>query len=194
MKRQNGYSEQILVAEDDDKFDALFKKLEHYEEVADRIEFEIASYLNQVAEFNLSDIAGRRVQAMYRIVGELESIGDSGYNLGRIIQRKRLNGSKFDENMNKKLLRMIHLLNDAFDAMIENLDKDYEKVTEITNAVSAEEVINDYRDALREEHLRNLENQSYNYLTGVYYIDLVNECEKMGDYMINISESVLELS
>lgn len=89
---------------------------------------------------------------------------------------------------------MIHLLNDAFDAMIENLDKDYEKVTEITNAVSAEEVINDYRDALREEHLRNLENQSYNYLTGVYYIDLVNECEKMGDYMINISESVLELS
>lgn len=194
MKRQNGYTEQILVEEDDDKFDALFKKLEHYEEVADRIEFEIASYLNQVAEFNLSDIAGRRVQAMYRIVGELESIGDSGYNLGRILQRKRLNGSKFDEDMNKKLLRMIHLLNDAFDAMIENLDKDYVKVTEITNAVSAEEVINDYRDALREEHLRNLENQSYNYLTGVYYIDLVNECEKMGDYMINISESVLELS
>ena len=192
-RRQYAYAKSAINETDPEKFDALYKKLEHYEQVTDRIELEIAKFLNQVKEGVISDESGRRIQAMYKIISELESIGDSGFNVARILQRRNIHNMKFDEQMIKKLNYMVELLERGFDAMIYNLKKGYTQINDIANAQDIETDINEYRNNLKEEHLLNLENKTYSYLTGVYYMDLVNECEHVGDFMINISEAIMEI-
>ena len=192
-RRQYVYAKSAINETDPEKFDALYKKLEHYEQVTDRIELEIAKFLDQVKEGVISDESGRRIQAMYKIISELESVGDSGFNIARILQRRNIHNMKFDEQMIKKLNYMAELLERGFDAMIYNLKKGYTQINDIANAQDIETDINEYRNNLKEEHLLNLENKTYNYLTGVYYMDLVNECEHVGDFMINISEAIMEI-
>ena len=192
-RRQYEYAKAAINETDSEKFDALYKKLEHYEQVTDRIELEIAKFLNAVKDGVISDESARRIQAMYKIISELESIGDSGFNIARILQRRNIHNMKFDEPMIKKLNYMIDLLNRGFEAMIYNLTKGYTQINDIANAQDIEQDINEYRNNLKEEHLLNLENKTYNYLTGVYYMDLVNECEHVGDFMINISEAIMEI-
>lgn len=192
-RRQYAYAKSAINETDPEKFDALYKKLEHYEQVTDRIELEIAKFLDQVKNGVISDESARRIQAMYKIISELESIGDSGFNIARILQRRNIHSMKFDEQMVKKLNYMVDLLNQGFEAMIYNLQKGYTQINDIANAQDVEQDINEYRNNLKEEHLLNLENKTYNYLTGVYYMDLVNECEHVGDFMINISEAIMEI-
>lgn len=192
-RRQYVYAKSAINETDPEKFDALYKKLEHYEQVTDRIELEIAKFLNEVKEGVISDESGRRIQAMYKIISELESVGDSGFNIARILQRRNIHNMKFDEPMIKKLNYMIELLERGFEAMIFNLKKGYTQINDIANAQDVETDINEYRNNLKEEHLLNLENKTYSYLTGVYYMDLVNECEHVGDFMINISEAIMEI-
>ena len=192
-RRQYAYAKSAINETDPEKFDALYKKLEHYEQVTDRIELEIAKFLNEVKEGVISDESGRRIQAMYKIISELESVGDSGFNIARILQRRNIHNMKFDEQMIKKLNYMIELLDRGFEAMIYNLKKGYTQINDIANAQDIETDINEYRNNLKEEHLLNLENKTYSYLTGVYYMDLVNECEHVGDFMINISEAIMEI-
>ncbi len=192
-RRQYVYAKSAINETDPEKFDALYKKLEHYEQVTDRIELEIAKFLNQVKEGVISDESGRRIQAMYKIISELESVGDSGFNIARILQRRNIHNMKFDEQMIKKLNYMVELLERGFEAMIYNLKKGYTQINDIANAQDIETDINEYRNNLKEEHLLNLENKTYSYLTGVYYMDLVNECEHVGDFMINISEAIMEI-
>ena len=192
-RRQYAYAKSAINETDPEKFDVLYKKLEHYEQVTDRIELEIAKFLDQVKNGVISDESARRIQAMYKIISELESIGDSGFNIARILQRRNIHSMKFDEQMIKKLNYMVDLLNQGFDAMIYNLQKGYTQINDIANAQDVEQDINEYRNNLKEEHLLNLENKTYNYLTGVYYMDLVNECEHVGDFMINISEAIMEI-
>ncbi len=192
-RRQYVYAKSAINETDPEKFDALYKKLEHYEQVTDRIELEIAKFLDQVKDGVISEESARRIQAMYKIISELESIGDSGFNIARILQRRNIHNMKFDEPMIKKLNYMTELLERGFDAMIFNLKKGYTQINDIANAQDIEQDINEYRNNLKEEHLLNLENKTYNYLTGVYYMDLVNECESVGDFMINISEAIMEI-
>lgn len=192
-RRQYVYAKSAINETDPDKFDALYKKLEHYEQVTDRIELEIAKFLDQVKDGVISEESARRIQAMYKIISELESIGDSGFNIARILQRRNIHSMKFDESMIKKLNYMVGLLEKGFEAMIYNLSKGYTQINDIANAQDVEQDINEYRNNLKEEHLLNLENKTYNYLTGVYYMDLVNECESVGDFMINISEAIMEI-
>ncbi len=192
-RRQYAYAKSAINETDPEKFDALYKKLEHYEQVTDRIELEIAKFLNEVKEGVISDESGRRIQAMYKIISELESIGDSGFNIARILQRRNIHNMKFDEQMIKKLNYMVELLEKGFEAMIYNLQKGYTQINDIANAQDVETDINEYRNNLKEEHLLNLENKTYSYLTGVYYMDLINECEHVGDFMINISEAIMEI-
>ena len=192
-RRQYVYAKSAINETDPEKFDALYKKLEHYEQVTDRIELEIAKFLDQVKDGVISEESARRIQAMYKIISELESIGDSGFNVARILQRRNIHSMKFDEGMVKKLNYMMDLLTQGFEAMIYNLEKGSTQINDIANAQDIEQDINEYRNNLKEEHLLNLENKSYNYLTGVYYMDLVNECEHVGDFMINISEAIMEI-
>ncbi len=192
-RRQYVYAKEAINETNPEKFDSLYKKLEHYEQVTDRIELEIAKFLDQVKDGVISEESARRIQAMYKIISELESIGDSGFNIARILQRRNIHNMKFDEPMIKKLNYMTDLLERGFDAMIFNLKKGYTQINDIANAQDIEQDINEYRNNLKEEHLLNLENKTYNYLTGVYYMDLVNECESVGDFMINISEAIMEI-
>ncbi len=193
-KEQYQYAWQCINTTEPEAFDELYHKLEHYEMVTDRIEMEIGKYLNDVAESGeLSEESSRRIQAMFKIISELESIGDSGFNVGRILQRRNIHGASFDETMIKKIGYMMKLLFRGLDVMEENLRLGYDRIVDISNAQDVEQEINEFRNNLKEEHLLNLENNSYNYLTCVYYMDLINECEHAGDFMINISEAIIEI-
>ena len=161
-----GYVRKAINETDKDKFEELDQKLVKYEEITDRIEFEIASYLNEVSK---------------------EAIA-------RMLQRKNVHGKTFDEAMLRRLNKMMDLVDKAYLAMIENLKKRYADLDDISNATDSEIQINEYRNALREEHIVNLESNSYNYQTGVFYMDIVSELEKMGDFIINISQAELAVA
>ena len=131
---------------------------------------------------------------MYKIISELESMGDSGYNIGRILQRKNLHGQKFEESTVKKLNHMLDLVDVAIASMTDNLKSGFNHIINISNAQDAEHDINEYRDNLKEEHLRHIESEESGYLRGVYYMDLVSECERVGDFAINVSEALVEVN
>ena len=175
---------------DVEQFKTLREKLIKYEAITDRIEYEIASYLNEVSKGDISEKASLRIKGMYRIIGELESLGDSGEAIGRMLQRRIDHDKSFDEEQMKRLNRMMDNLAIAYDAMVENLSNPTLK--EIRNASDAEYNINECRNTLREEHILNIEeNSAYNYQTGVFYMDIIQEMEKMGDFIINVSEAQL---
>ena len=184
-----GYVRQAVNEQDPEKFDAINDKLIKYEEITDRIEYEIATYLNEVSKNEISQEATEQIKAMYKIIGEMESLGDSGEAIGRILKRKNVHGKVFDKSIIDRLNKMMDLVQKGYDVMIENLKND--NLKEISNAQNAEYNINECRNHLREEHIVNIENNSYNYLTGVYYMDVLSELEKVGDFMINISQAVV---
>ena len=184
-----GYVRDAVNEQDKEKFDALNDKLIKYEEITDRIEYEIASYLNEVSKNEISQEATEQIKAMYKIIGEMESLGDSGESIGRILKRKEAHGKVFDKTILDRLNKMMDLVLKAYDAMIENLKA--ENLKDISNAENCEYNINECRNHLREEHIVNIESDSYNYLTGVYYMDVLAELEKIGDFLINISQAVV---
>ena len=183
------YLREAINEQDPEKFDVLNDKLIKYEEITDRIEFEIATYLNEVSKGGVSEEAADRIKAMYKIIGEMESLGDSGEAIGRILKRKNAHGKIFDKAILDRLNKMMDLVQKGYDVMIENLK--VSNLTDISNAENAEYNINECRNHLREEHIVNIESNSYNYLTGVYYMDVLAELEKIGDFMINISQASL---
>ena len=184
-----GYIRDAINESDPDKFDALNDKLIKYEEITDRIEFEIASYLNEVSNNEISKEAANEIKAMYKIIGEMESLGDSGEAIGRILKRRNAHGKVFDKSILDRLNKMMDLVQKSYDVMIANLKND--NLQDISNAQNCEYNINECRNHLREEHIVNIESNSYNYLTGVYYMDVLSELEKVGDFLINISQSVV---
>lgn len=190
--REVGFIRSAIESKDQEEFSKINEKLVKYEEITDKVEYEIASYLGEVSKGEISDNSAKRIKAMYRAIGELESIGDSGEAIGRMIGRAHGRGKWFDEDMSGKLSRMVDLLDEAFKAMMDNLKHPQPFIKEISNSELAEDNINAYRNLLREEHIDNCENPDYNYLVGVFYIDIVQELEKMGDFIINISQSQLE--
>ena len=190
--REAGFIRSAILAKDQEEFSKVNERLVKYEEITDKIEYEIASYLGEVSKGEISATSAQRIKSMYRAIGELESIGDSGEAIGRMIGRAHGRGKWFDKDMTSKLSKMVDLLDEAFKAMMDNLKHPQPFIKEISNSELAEDNINDYRNALREEHIDNCENPDYNYQTGVFYIDIVQELEKMGDFIINISQSQLE--
>ena len=183
------YVREAINEQDKEKFDDLNDKLIKYEEITDRIEYEIATYLNEVSKNEISYEATERIKAMYKIIGEMESLGDSGESIGRILKRKEAHGKVFDKTILDRLNKMCDLIVKAYDVMIENLKN--ENLRDISNAQNCEYNINECRNHLREEHIVNIESDSYNYLTGVYYMDVLAELEKIGDFLINISQAVV---
>ena len=190
--KELGYIRAAINATKLQDFEAADKKLVQYEEITDNIEREIAVYLREVSGNELSTDGLARVRELYRIIGEMESLGDSGETIGKIIARLWGHDGKFTENMLARLNNMLDLLDNAYAAMEHNLSTPIVELENIDNSESAEKAINEYRDRLREEHLTNIEKSTYPYETGSFYMDLVNCLEKMGDFIINISQSVLE--
>ena len=160
--------------------------------ITDNIEYEIATYLNEVTKGEISDSSAATIKGMYKIIGEMESLGDSGEAISRMLTRARVHGHGFDEAMMAKLHRMLDLVDAAYQAMMANLKASLSgPLTDISNASDAERVINEYRNTLREEHIANLEKAKYNYPAGVFYMDIISELERIGDFIINISQALV---
>ena len=186
-----GYARAAINETETDKFEELRGKLVKYEEISDRIEYEIASFLNAVSEGEISENTSYKIKAMYKIIGEMESLGDSGESISRILSRRNVHNKTFDQDTVKKLNAMVDLVDNAYNVMITNLNlAESGELEEISNAYAAEERINGLRDHLRDEEINSLEDNRKNYQTSVYYMDIVSELEKMGDFMINISQAL----
>ena len=186
-----GYARAAINETNADKFEELRGKLVKYEEISDRIEYEIATFLNAVSAEEISERTSLMVKAMYKIIGELESLGDSGESISRILSRRNIHNKAFDSSTIKKLNAMVDLVDNAYDVMILNLTLAFEgKLEEISNAYAAEDRINKLRDNLRDEEIESIESEHRNYQTSVYYMDIVSELETMGDFMINISQTL----
>jgi phosphate:Na+ symporter len=192
--RETTLIREAIEAMNTDKFDEANAKLAKYEQITDKVEYEIASYLNEVSKGEISAVSVIRVREMYRIIGEMESIGDSAEAIGRMLKRARDLGKSFSEDMLKRLNRMLDLLDVAFEAMIENVTIPSVFLKDISNAQNAENNVNAYRDKLREEHILNIEKPDYDNQTGVFFTNIVQELEKMGDFIINVSECQVEES
>ena len=185
-----GYAKQAIAA-DAKHFDELREKLVKYEEISDRIEYEIAAFLNGVSAGDISEATRVKIKAMYKIIGELESLGDSGEAISRMLSRRNEHKKSFDTATIEKINMMIAKVDSAYEVMIANLIAAHEgTLTSIANAYNAEEQINTLRNELREAEIEALDNNDKNYQTSVYYIDIINELEHMGDFMINISQSL----
>ncbi len=184
-----GFVKELYSAEKNKKFEKFAKKIEKYEEISDRMEIEIADYLAKISEGELSESGALKIRGMFEIIDNIESIGDSCHNLEKTIVRKKEAKISFPEDIDRNILNMFSLIDKALEEMLNNLGKDYSKV-DITKAYETETEINEYRNKLREEHIKNIKEKVYKYKTGVIYNEIFSTCEKLGDYIINVSESM----
>lgn len=186
-----GYVKEVIQEGDTEKFEMLCAKLVKYEEISDRIEVEIATFLDAIPAGDISEETSLRVRSMYKIVGELESLGDSGEAISRILSRRNIHKQMFDTATIKKLEEMAELVSRAYDAMLSNLAEAHSGTLQgITNAYNAEKHINRLRNRLRDAEIEDIESGNRNYHTSVYFLDIVNELERMGDFMINVSQEL----
>lgn len=183
---------EAVACSNEEEFDKCRENLIKFEEQTDSIEFEIASYLGEVSKMEVSSSALSRIKGSYRIIGEMESLGDSEEAIGRMLQRCYDHRRKFSQDMLGKVGKMLDLLDEAYAAMVHNLRIPVHEISDIENAILAESRINNFRDKLRDEHLNNFEREDYDYETGVFYMDIISEMEKMGDFVINISEALMD--
>ena len=190
-KNGAGYAQSAIKEQEGEQFEALRGKLVKYEEISDRIEYEIAAFLNGMSADEISESTSMKIKAMYKIVGELESLGDSGNTIGRILSRKNMHKKEFDAETLNYLDTMANAVANAYDVMIENLvAANKGELENIVNAYNAEEQINALRNDFREIVVSEIDNGTKNYQTSVYCMDIMNEYERMGDFMINISQDL----
>ena len=187
--RMFGMVQDLLHTEKDDDFNKLFSRIEKYENISDNMELEIANYLNQVSEGRLSSESKLQIRAMLREVTEIESIGDSCYNLARTINRKRQTNQDFTEKQYEHIHFMMKLTDDALVQMIVVVEKPEHQSIDINKSFNIENEINNYRNQLKNQNILDVNNKEYDYQMGVYYMDIIAECEKLGDYVVNVVEA-----
>ncbi|MCY1722210.1 Na/Pi cotransporter family protein [Prolixibacteraceae bacterium Z1-6] len=190
-KKLFGRLENMLTEKNDRKFQKQFDKVELGEDKSDEMEESIAKYLTKVAEGELSKESSKRISSMLRVVDEIESIGDSCFNIARAMLRARNKNEEFTPEMKGNIKAMFSLVDNALNVMLENLDKHYQNV-ESKRTKMIEKKINDYRDKLRKEHVRDIENEKYSYKIGTLYKDIFSESEKMGDYIYDVTMSIVD--
>jgi len=178
----------LFETKNEEDFSKLFTRIEKYEGISDNMEIEIANYLNKVTEGRLSAESKTDIRYMLREVGELESIGDSCYNLARTINRKHTAKEHFTEQQKIHIRHMFELCGKALIHMQKVLDDDQNKV-DTNESLNIENEINNYRSQLKDSNLTDINEHLYNYQAGVQYMDIISECEKLGDYVINVVEA-----
>ena len=189
MQRMFGMVRELLTEKDKQKFSKLFARIEKYEGISDNMEIEIAKYLDQVSDAHLSDDTKRKIRAMLREISELESIGDSCYNMARTINRKvQKNQDHFTDKQYERLHQMMELTNHALDQMNSLLSGRKESFN-VNSSFNIENEINNYRNQLRSQNINDINNHEYSYGVGTIYMDIIAECEKLGDYVVNVVEA-----
>ena len=186
--RMFGLVQQLLGETNDTAFVKLFSRIEKYEQISDRMEVDIAAYLDQVSDRHLSDDTKAKIRAMMREISEIESIGDSCYNIARSINRLHSNKEDFTENQLEHVHQMFLLSDQSLTNMGIVLTGHKDSV-KANNTFNIETEINNYRNQLKEQNLNDINEHKYSYAIGTIYMDIVAECEKLGDYVVNVVEA-----
>ena len=193
-QRMAGFVPTLLQTQDEIEFNKLFARIEKYENITDSMEMEIASYLNKVSEGRLSDASKTQIQKMLRQISELESIGDSVYNLGRTLNRHRMHCQEsFTADQMQHMMTMLQLVDSALTEMLKRIDQPTTK-NGIKVSLNIEHEINNYRTQLKNQNLHDVNAGLYDYQLGVFYVDFISECEKLGDYVMNVVQAGKGLS
>lgn len=174
------------------EYEKPFEQLIKMEDESDNVEIEIANYLTKVSESKLSTENSQRIRAMFKIVSEIESIADSTLNVAKAINRRNDQNVVFSSELTHKLKHMFALVEETLNVMCMNLATEYKSVN-AKKAYELEQAINDYRTILKQEHLLAIEEKRYDYPTGILYTDIFSECEKIGDYAINVTQAIKEI-
>ena len=190
MLRMFGMVRDLYHTQDDDGFNKLYDRIKKYEEISDRMEDEIGKYLGQVGDAHLSDDTKEKIRAMLRQIGELESVGDSFYNLAKILRRGRDKKIAFTPEQIESGREMYHLVEEAMTKMNAALAGRREDFR-LQDSIDIEKRINALRDTLRQRNIEDVDNHVYTYEAGTVFVDMVNECEKTGDYVMNVLEARL---
>ena len=188
MQRMFGMVKDLYKTEDDENFNKLFARIEKYEDISDRMEDEIGKYLGQVGDAHLSDDTKEKIREMLRQIGELESVGDSFYNLARTLRRGRDKKIAFTPDQIESGREMYHLVEQAMTLMNTALAGRREDF-DINESIEVEKKINALRNTLRQQNIDNVDDRVYSYEAGTVFMDMVNECEKTGDYVMNVLEA-----
>jgi phosphate:Na+ symporter len=191
-KKMFGYTKDAFNETNEKNFNKLFDKINKREDESDDMEVEIANFLTSVSETRLSKENSERVRAYFKMVSDIESVGDSTLNLVKAMKRKREQKAWFPQELRDNINKMFDLVDHALDMMLENTNKEFDEVN-VKKAWEIEREINDYRTALKAEHLINVEENKYKIQAGIIYNDMFCECEKIGDYCINVSEAMNEV-
>ena len=188
IQRMFGFVEELTDITEDDKFVKLFTRIEKYEGISDNMEVEIGNYLNEVSDNHLSDETKGRIRSMLREVSELESIGDACYNLARVLNRRKKQNESFNEKQTQNIKNMYALVQKSLTAMNDMFQKSREEI-DVNVSFNIETEINNFRDMLKTQNIADVDNHVYSYQVGTMYMDLINECEKLGDYVVNVVEA-----
>ena len=171
------------------EFNKLYSRIEKYESISDNMELEIAKYLENVSDAHLSDDTKGKIRAMLREVSELESIGDACYNMARTISRK-YNGKQ--DHFNDKQYSHLHQMMGLTDNSLTEMNKlmgGRKESYDVNRTFNIEHEINNFRNQLKAQNITDINNHEYTYAVGTIYMDLINECEKLGDYVVNVVEA-----
>lgn len=179
-----------LIDDKSKKTDKLVERIKKYEEITDRLEVEIATFLSKVSEGNISEESSFKIRALLSINNDMERIGDIFYQMSLTVSKKKKDKLGFTDGQKLGLDKMFTLVNDALEIMNKNLTSDYSRVT-VEEALTKEREINAMRNKLRRNHLENIAKGEYDVLNGMAYIDLVSLLERIGDHLINITEGVV---
>ena len=188
IQRMFGMVKELLGETNEDKFVKLYTRIEKYEGISDNMEIEIAKYLDQVSDAHLSDETKAKIRAMLREISEIESIGDSCYNIARTLNRRIRGKEDFIPNQYEHMHQMMELTDNALTQM--NITLVGHKGDNDANlSFNIENEINNYRNQLKSQNINDVNNHLYTYAIGTMYMDIIQECEKLGDYVVNVVEA-----
>ena len=188
IQRMFGMVKELLGETNDDKFIKLYTRIEKYEGISDNMEIEIAKYLDQVSDSHLSDETKAKIRAMLREISEIESIGDSCFNIARTLNRRIRGKEDFIPSQYEHMHQMMELTDNALTQM--HITLVGHKVDNDANlSFNIENEINNYRNQLKSQNINDVNNHLYTYAIGTMYMDIIQECEKLGDYVVNVVEA-----
>ena len=190
IQRMFGFVRNLVEIKDDTEFVKLYSRIEKYERISDNVELEIANFLDHVSDNHLSDDTKAKIRAMLREISEIESIGDSCFNIARTLNRRKEGKEDFVEAQYAHIHQMLDLTDSALTQMNTTLAGRKETL-DINRSFNIELEINNYRNQLKSENLNDLDSHKYTYSIGTMYMDVINECERLGDYVINVVEARL---
>ena len=188
IQRMFGMVRSLLEEKDEKAFLKTYTRIEKYEGISDNMEVEIANYLNEVSDSHLSDDTKAKIRAMLREISEIESIGDSCYNMARTINRRFTSKEDFTAQQYDHIHQMFNLTNNALEQMNYMFNHSRETV-DVNKSFNIENEINNFRNQLRTENINDVNSHTYTYTIGTMYMDLIQECEKLGDYVVNVVEA-----